>query len=366
MKSVPAIAVVGCGNFARRQHLPNLAGWDGARLKAVCDSDAATARACAARFHAREAHASLDPVLEDPEIDGVVIAVPDRFQAETVRRVLEAGKQVYVEKPVASGDAEFRQLIAARDKSGCRVAVGFNKRFAPAYVQAHQWIGEQGGVHNLYLRMADDAWRWATKLPPGSLLRHDACHHFDLAHWLTGSRIVSVDAGGARPDELAMILKHANGLTTLVLLSGHATMDLPKERMEAITERGAVTMDDYVETRRFGADGEPVARTFPGLATLPEDQHWVERLGDRGLEGMLDIRRAILLEWRRSGLSDPPAIPNFLRDQGWRAAIRGFVTAIAEDRPLPHAGLEDAWMAARITAAAETGTGTSLAPPACD
>ncbi len=120
----------------------------------------------------------------------MVIAVRDDLQAELTLQALEAGKQVYVEKPVAGATADFVRLIAARDRVGKSVAVGFNKRFAPAYVRLAGVLAGAGGTRMVYLRMADDAWRWARGYPPGGLLRHDLSPpgFGGLARWFRNRR----------------------------------------------------------------------------------------------------------------------------------------------------------------------------------
>lgn len=294
-----------------------------------------------------------EELLADPELDAVIISVPDAAQAGLVLAAIAAGKQVYVEKPVAGEKAVFARLIRARDTAGCRVAVGFNKRRAPAYRAAHRHIIAMGGARSLFLRMTDDAWRWAADLPQGSLLRHDACHLFDLAQWLSESPIRQVMASGGLPDEHAALLHHESGLTSAILLSGNASMDFPKERMEAVTPHGCVTMDDFVEVRTFGDPGQSFVETFPGLAARQADCPWVAKLGTRGLPGMLELRRELHRQWRQSGKPVPDVIPNFLRDQGWRDSIREFLACIAHNKPLPHATLEDASTAAAVTWAVE-------------
>jgi predicted dehydrogenase len=310
------------------------------------------AETCARQFGATYATESLHRILSDPEIDAVIIAVRDGLQAGIALQAIEAGKQVYVEKPGAEAVADFDRLLEAREKSGVQVAVGFNKRFAPAYREAMRMIRNRGGTRCLYLRMADDAWRWAADYPPGSLLRHDLCHFFDLAPWFIGSPVFRVYTVCPRADEDLVVLTHANGAVSTLMNNGHATMDFPKERLEAVCQRGSVTVDDYVEVNGFGGPEGTQRLTFPGLATDPADQPWVDALGDRGLEGMREVRRQILKQWDESGAQSPPALPNFLRDQGWRESVRTFAACIAEGIPLPHAGLEEARISAIITEAA--------------
>ena len=343
--------MIGCGNFARRQHLPNLAAIPEARIRMVCDTHAPTAETVARAFGATPS-TDLAPILSNPTIEAVIVAVPDPFQAATALACIEAGKHVYVEKPAATCADDFTRLVAARNRAKVHIAVGFNKRFAPAYVAARAALAETTGPRMLSLRMADDAWRWGATYAPGALLRHDLCHLFDLAAWFAGSPVVSVSCAGPRPDADALLLTCADGTVAVVLGSGHATMDLPKERTEIFAGRATVTIDDFVEVRTFGLPGSPARQTFPGRAARPEDQPWVDRIGDRGIEGMLEVRRTLWEAWEQDRSVPPPVIPNFLRDQGWADAMRRFVTGIRQTTPLPHAGLEDALQAALISDAA--------------
>lgn len=354
-----SIALVGCGNFARRQHLPNLARLPGAQLAAVCDADPATAAAAAKTFGARSAFTALHQVLEEPGIQAVVLTVRDDLQAELGCQVLRAGKSLYVEKPAAESEADFQRLIDAQQQSGGIVAVGFQKRFAPAYRAVREVLLADGGPRNVFCRMADDAWRWAHGYPPGALLHHDACHLFDLLRYFTGAEVKTVVCAASRPDDDALLLVFDHGVTATLLHSGHASLDFPKERFEAVTQRGGVIMDDFVETRAFGMPGLAARQTFPLRAA--ETGAPPEFCG--GIGDFLVIRRRIWEEMTQTG-GPPRIIPNFLRDQGWEESMRAFLQAVHEGSPGPHATLEDARAAARIADAAcrsrETGLPVSF------
>lgn len=356
------VAVVGCGNFARRQHLPNLAAMPGVILETVCDTDWETASTAAANYGARKATRETAEVIADESVDAVVIAVPDARQAAIAQAALEGGKHVYLEKPGGVSHREFRAVMEVHARSHREVAVGFNKRFSPAYTAAARLIRTGGGPRNLLLRMSDDAWRWAANLPRGALLGHDACHLFDLAAWLTESRAQTVYAAAARDDDYSITLTFANGAVATIILSGHASMDFPKERLEAITDRGGIIVDDYVELNTFGhGPWTETCVTFPGRASRPADAPWVDRMGTRGLAGMLDVRRA--LHVLHNGASeakrtDATVLPNFLRDQGWFQSLNRFIEAIRAHRPPPHATLHDAFRTFLIATAARRSLAT--------
>lgn len=356
MSKPVGIGVVGCGNFARRQHLPNLAGLPTAALRWTCDLDADLARRCRAQFGAERATTRIAEVLSDPGVAAVILCVRDSLQPEMVALALAAGKHVYVEKPAGSSAAQFRALIAAREAAGVSVAVGFNKRFAPVYQAAREVFPDREPLRAAYARMADDAWRWAEGYPPGTLLRHDACHLFDLLCWLAADTVATVAAAQSRPDEDSVLLRFVGGATALVFNSGHATMDLPKERVELFGARASLWVDDFVELRTFGLPGAAERRTFRGVSATadPAELSALELLGDRGLAGLLAMRREVARQ--RAGAEGGPlaaVLPNFLRDQGWRAALAEFVAALQHGRTPRNASLEDAWRAAMIVDAAE-------------
>ncbi|MCC5849911.1 MAG: Gfo/Idh/MocA family oxidoreductase [Verrucomicrobia bacterium] len=343
------LAVIGCGNFARSQHLPNLRHLPEARLAAVCDTHAPTAQSAAQTFAAGYATTELRDILNDDNIEAAVVAVRDDLQADIATALLQSGKHVYVEKPGATRDADFQKLIQARDQSDRLAVVGMQKRFSPAYRAVKAAFEHSGAPRNIFSRMADDAWRWAKGYPPGALIRHDACHLFDLLRLFTGSEVKTLHCLDSRPDDDAILIGFENGATATLLHSGHASMDFPKERFEAITDRGGVIMDDFVEVRVLGHPQLPARQTFSLI-----DPRSGDPIPDvEGLDDFLRLRRQAWQDWTEKG-GIPKVIPNFLRDQGWRESLREFCAAIRNGNPHPpHASLEDARAASRIATLAE-------------
>jgi predicted dehydrogenase len=352
----------------------------GVHLVATCDSRREAAEAAADTFGADYATPDLDRILADDTIEAVVIAVRDDLQAPLAIRSIKAGKHVYVEKPLAGTPEACRAVTTVQQHTGRRLAVGFNKRFAPAYRMAFDVIKADGGPRNLHLQMADDAWRWLRNYPPGHLIKLDACHLFDLVSWLSGSEIVTVFAAESRKDDDAILLKTENGCVATITLSAHGTMDMPKERLYAICQRGGVVVEDYIEVRTHGYPDYPATTVFPYTIPPPAAFLRPTGTGDCSLQNWRQLRRSFweLLESIRSGAidSEPYAdeakayaeshIPNFFRNQGWHDALHGFLQGIRNDRPTPHATAHDALLAAEVTDAAvlsrQTGKAIHLHP----
>lgn len=360
------VALIGAGNFARRQHLPNLSRIRECRLRAICDADRSVLDAVASAHPSDYTCEDARRVFDDPAVQAVVIAVRHDLQPELAIAALRSGKHVYVEKPLGHGPGDCARVAEAARQADRRLAVGFNRRYAPIYRRLREVIASAGGCFNVHVRMADDAWRWANNYPPGFLLPLDAGHLFDLLRWLCGAEIEQVACLSSRAEDDAMLLRMDNGCVATIQLSGNASMDLPKEQVDVITQRGAAMALDFVELRTFGLQDQPAVETFPGHSHPQGEYLPVPLLAKRGLAGLLDVRRCAW-ELRQlvesGGHRDRPdaaeierfvagTTPNFLRDQGWLASLRAFVIGVRDDTPTDHANAMDAWHAARATRAA--------------
>jgi len=360
-----AVGVIGAGNFARNLHIPNLSRIPECEFRWVCDLDREVLDGVGRRY-AVPTTTDHRRLLDDPAIDAVVIAVRDDLQAAMACEALAAGKHVYVEKPLARTPEACTRVVDAREAAGRRCAVGFNRRYAPIYLAARDAVDADGGPRNLHLRMTDDAWRWAKGYDPGFLIHLDCCHFFDLLRWFTREEIVAVCCASARPDDDALVLQTSGGKVASITLSGHGTMDMPKERLEIISERGGISAEDFVELRTYGyGDREPVTR-FAGHSHPDHEFMHKYLYRSLGMDALRSVRRVTweLRQQVENGFDEiaPDAdeirryvaetIPNFMRDQGWMESLRAFVRGIATGEPTHHAGPEDALIAATVADAA--------------
>jgi len=153
----------------------------------------------------RHAYGSLDEILADPTVDVVHVTSPNHLHVPQASAILDAGKHVVCEKPLALTAGESAALVVRAEASGLVNAVNFNIRFYPLHQHAREAIaaGELGEVRFVtghYFQdwlLHDTDWNWRLEPDKGGALRavgDIGSHWLDLMAFVTGQPIVSVMA----------------------------------------------------------------------------------------------------------------------------------------------------------------------------
>jgi predicted dehydrogenase len=196
------VGVVGLG--VGEQHARAYARLPGCELRAVADLDEGRARALAAELGARAA-TRFDELLDDPELDLLSIASYDDHHFEQVVAALQAGKHVFVEKPLCRTVAEAREVKHALRGSGTKMSSNLVLRSAPFYGWLHD-EARSGRLGRLYafdgdylygrLHKITDGWR--REVDHYSVVLGGGIHLVDLMIWIVGDRPATVSAAGNR------------------------------------------------------------------------------------------------------------------------------------------------------------------------
>ncbi|HEY1259705.1 MAG TPA: Gfo/Idh/MocA family oxidoreductase [Stellaceae bacterium] len=133
----PRVAVAGCGYWGKNL-VRNFAALGA--LAAICDPDRASAERLSQEY--RAAVSEFDNVLRDPEIEGVAIAAPAALHAKLARRAIEAGKHVFVEKPLALAVADAEELCALAESRDRRLMVGHLLQYHPGFIRLRRLVAE--------------------------------------------------------------------------------------------------------------------------------------------------------------------------------------------------------------------------------
>ena len=130
------VGVVGCGMVAQAEHLQNLLLLDARfEISALADPSRTVRQAMAARYGVSSVHADYASLLDGGHVDAVLISSPAATHAEATIAALDAGLHVFVEKPLCITLADADRIVAARDRAGKVVQVGYMKRHDPAWLR---------------------------------------------------------------------------------------------------------------------------------------------------------------------------------------------------------------------------------------
>ncbi len=191
------VALIGAGNLARWVHLPNLKKISYASLRAVHSASGPRGKTYAERFGAAYSSSDYEEVLRDPAVDVVLIVSRHEHHFAQALAALRAGKHVFLEKPMALTDQECRDLYKAVGETGKQLTVGFNRRFAPFYLEQKKLLSRRTSPAVLNFRMNSPGLTgsfWAADPAFGGALLGEGCHFVDLMYWLLESEPVSVSA----------------------------------------------------------------------------------------------------------------------------------------------------------------------------
>jgi predicted dehydrogenase len=162
----------------------------------ACSSRSADKRAAFAQKFGAKPCETYEAVLADPAIDAVILTTPHSLHAAHVTQAARAGKHVFVEKPFDVSARAAQSAAEACRKAGVVLAVGHNRRFAPAALAIKRMVGEGGFGQLLHaeaqfsnpsaLSYTPERWRASRAESPGGGIAGMGVHMIDLLQWLLG------------------------------------------------------------------------------------------------------------------------------------------------------------------------------------
>jgi myo-inositol 2-dehydrogenase/D-chiro-inositol 1-dehydrogenase len=222
------VGLIGCGQAAIRGHLPALRYVKDAQLVAVADVDPARLERAANEFGVPRRYVTPSDLLNDSDVDVVGVCVPTELHLQVASAVLDAGKHLLLEKPLALSLGECDQLIDRARRASTMTMMGFNLRWHRLARQARDMVrrGKLGQVRMVHIVSAGHhhsegalpEWRKRREWGGGGLV--DAgVHDFDLWRFLLDAEVEEVLAmtrSDVVDDEVASIVAR---MTNGVLIS---------------------------------------------------------------------------------------------------------------------------------------------------
>lgn len=263
VKGVLQAALVGAGNLARWAHMPNLKKIADVNVRAVYSANGARGKSYGIRFGAAYSCSEYQQILEDREIDLVVIVSRNQDHASQALAALRAGKHVFLEKPMCLTEEECADLRRAVEETGRVLTVGFNRRFAPYYVELKKQLKRRTGPAVVQCRMNSpgiSGGYWMADPSIGGAILGEACHFVDLMYWLLESEPMRVSAyslpqGKKQPigeNNLAASFQFADGSIGNLTYCTVGSKTSGGERVEVFAEGIGAMTEDF---KRLGVYG---------------------------------------------------------------------------------------------------------------
>jgi predicted dehydrogenase/threonine dehydrogenase-like Zn-dependent dehydrogenase len=255
------IGFIGAGSYAQGNLLPNIPKKPSVLLKGVLTSGGTSALSVAERFGFEFCSSNPDELLENRDINTVFIATRHNSHAKFVIKALEAGKNVFVEKPLCLNEQELNDIIELIAKGSTQkndlsnqpvLMVGFNRRFAPL-TQKLKNVFPQGPLAMTYRINAGmippDSWIQDPEIGGGRIIG-EVCHFVDYLTYINGSLPVSVYATAMNDpqnldDVLNISLAFQNGSIGTISYLSNGDKTLPKERIEVFGFGAAAIIEDF-------------------------------------------------------------------------------------------------------------------------
>ncbi len=222
--------IIGCGDVAEKKGGPALYGVPGSELIAVMRRDVAKAEDFARRHGAKRWYGTAEELLADPEVNAVYVATPVDTHHHYTLLAAAASKHVLCEKPMAMNVAECRDMIAACDASGVKLAIAYYRRTYPVVQKMRQLLQEDAIGEPMLARinltsyynpadpLAPKEWRADAAIAGGGVMFDVGSHRLDVLVYLLGdvARVAgfsgTLHAGYAVEDAVALALELASGV----------------------------------------------------------------------------------------------------------------------------------------------------------
>ena len=266
-KSVSAekvqIGLIGAGNFVRSTMLPVMKETGKFEFRGL----ATTGGTGGAQVNDRTpfAYTTNDyrKLLADPDIDLIVVSTKHSSHAKFVTEALNAGKNVYCEKPLCLTLEELEEIREAYKNSEGELFVGLNRRYAPLIRQIKKEM-KTDQIPAVYDFIANagfipkDHWVQDEAAGGGRVLG-EACHFVDLIQYLDGSELTELQVAAAgnnaypMNDNVLITLKFASGAIGNIVYSSMGSKKYPKEQLRVLSNGCVYEMDNFIRLKKYGS-----------------------------------------------------------------------------------------------------------------
>lgn len=276
------IAVIGAGAFAKGMHLPNLFKLkDYYNLYAVTSKTGSNAKSTAQKFGAKYATTDYKKAFEDENIDAVIIATRHNLHAQMAIEALNAGKAVFLEKPMALNKKELEKLVETVNETKKPFMVGFNRRFSKYAREVKKHISQRINPMIINYQMnvgyiPIDHWTYTEE--GGGRIIGEACHIFDFFNFFTEAEIESITVDRITPatkqlmnqDNSVITLKYKDGSVCTLIYTSLGNDQYPKEFCQIYFDGKIIILNNYKKLDGYGLNFRGVKSAKPNKGHYEE------------------------------------------------------------------------------------------------
>tara|TARA_B100001989_G_scaffold205750_1_gene154480 strand:- start:99 stop:2252 length:2154 start_codon:yes stop_codon:yes gene_type:complete len=265
------IAIIGCGNFTRSVHLPNLK-----KLKklyhvdSIVNKNGFKSRSIAEQFSIRNIYSNSEEIIKNTNIDAVLISTRHESHSEIVLESLKAGKHVFVEKPLSVSQTQLDKikLYFKENRERNILMTGYNRRFS-IYLEKLKKIRDQSVNPFIFNYRVNagfiDLDNWVHKEEGGGRNIGEACHFYDIFNYIADSEVESFSAHSIdiKPnpnntfglytniDNFVATFKYKNGSICALIFTSLGNKKYPKESFDFYQDGKIISMNDFKKMSFF-------------------------------------------------------------------------------------------------------------------
>lgn len=264
--AMATIGFIGSGNYATSMLIPAFRS-AGAALKMVVSAQGLSGVLAAKKYGIENTTTDTNSLFENEDINTIVIATRHNTHAGFVIKGLEAGKHVFVEKPLCLNLDEMAQIEKAYQNNIDKGAptllmVGYNRRFAPQVRKMSELLMSVKSPKALIMtvnagHIPVEHWTQDPLIGGGRIIG-EACHFIDLLGFLADSPVFSwrlTPMKAPLRDTVTIDLQFTNGSIGSVHYFSNGSKELPKERLEVFSEGRVLQLDNFRKLTGFGWPG---------------------------------------------------------------------------------------------------------------
>jgi predicted dehydrogenase/threonine dehydrogenase-like Zn-dependent dehydrogenase len=254
--SAVKLGVLGAGQFANAVLLPAIHKVGNIEFVGIASIVGLHAQHSGRKFGFKYATSSIDKIIDDPEVNTVAILTRHDTHEELSVKALQAGKNVFVEKPLAITPEQLIKIEKIlRNEKHAMFTVGFNRRFAPLAQSLYSFFNPHDEPMHIHYRVNAGSiplghWTQDPAIGGGRIIG-EACHFIDFMIFLNDAAPVTVEAqalpdiGKYREDNVSMTFVFPDGSVGILDYLANGDKSFPKERVEVFCGGKIGILDDF-------------------------------------------------------------------------------------------------------------------------